>query len=189
MCVCVSVCVCVCVCTPGLNSVQHFSSGNAGLLMESWCWAQGKRMRLGAARGTSSRRRLEAGRGGQAERGLSRKAPDGSRRKLLCWVGGGDPGLHSPGLPSMLSPHLRQLFLPSSELLFCLGFEAEPRLRRLWPRVFLCGAPPPAPAHRIQAPLLFAVQILLRSGFVIFYQVIAYSASDPLLCTPHVLRE
>ena len=77
-CVCVNVCVCVCVCvrTLGLNSVQHFSSGNTGPLMESRCQAQGKRMRLGAARGTPSRRRLEAGRGGQAERDLSRKAPD-----------------------------------------------------------------------------------------------------------------
>ena len=76
VCVCVNVCVCVCVRTLGLNSVQHFSSGNTGPLMESRCRAQGKRMRLGAARGTPSRRRLEAGRGGQAERDLSRKAPD-----------------------------------------------------------------------------------------------------------------
>lgn len=43
-------------------------------------------MRLLAARGTPSRRRLEAGRGGQVEWGLSRKALDGSGRKLLSWV-------------------------------------------------------------------------------------------------------
>lgn len=136
--------LCVCVCTLGINSIQHFYSGNAGPLMESRCRAQKKRMRLLAARGTPSRR-LEAGRGGLAEWDVSRKAPNGSRRKLLPRVGGGDRGLHKPGLPSGLSPHLRQLLLPGPELLFRLGFEAEPQ-RRLWPRGFLCGAPPPAPA-------------------------------------------
>ena len=44
-------------------------------------------MRLLAARGTPSRR-LEPGRGGQAEQDVSRKAADGRGRKLLSQVAG-----------------------------------------------------------------------------------------------------
>ena len=124
-------------------------------------------MRLLAARGTPSRR-LEPGRGGQAAQGVQESSHGaGGSCPRRSQVGGGDRGLHSPGLPPGLSPHLRRLLLPGPELPFCLGFEAEPQKGALAQAVLVWGSPS-CLRPLIQAPLLFTVQIQLGFGFVIF---------------------
>ena len=135
----------VCVCARAFWVLIQFSISIQEMPVPSWSQGAGTEEKgeiAGCPRHSQQEARAWQGRPGCTECPGKQRW---SRRKLPSEVGGGDRGLHSPGLPPGLSPHLRRPLPPGPARPFCLGFEAEPQ-RRLWPRRFLCGAPPPASA-------------------------------------------